>query len=59
MRKMARWDVAVDCQMLIHTNTHTRTYKHKEEKEEKEDRRKEEVFKNMHLYFTAFYHGAM
>lgn len=38
-KKMARWDVAVDCQKLTHTNTHKNTQTHMyAQKEEKEDR---------------------
>lgn len=44
VRKMARWDVVVDCQMPTHTII--QTYKHTP-KEEKEDREKKQVKRNI------------
>lgn len=54
--KMARWDVAVNCQTLTRTNTHTNTQTHSyTHKEEKEDREKEEVERNIWEHAPLFY----
>ncbi len=42
-----------------HTHTHKFTNTHKERKEDREKDQVERIFEDMHLYFTAFYHGAM